>query len=209
MAWTTPRTWVVGEVVTAAQLNTHLRDNINNVSRIFYTNTSSVFIQNTTATTEIFGYTLPAGLLGLSGAIRVQCLSRIANSTGGGQTISFQLNFGGVGGWSTSMTKGTDTADSPHWWEFVLQNRGSASSQYLGGWMGPFTGGQAQTYGTDSSDLNNPQTRHFQNSGLAVNTAGAVSINAYVTLGTASSSFWFNKDVVLIELLPSPLLGPT
>lgn len=28
MAWTAPRTWVTGEVVTAAQLNTHLRDNL-------------------------------------------------------------------------------------------------------------------------------------------------------------------------------------
>lgn len=29
MAWTTPRTWVTGETVTAALLNTHLRDNFN------------------------------------------------------------------------------------------------------------------------------------------------------------------------------------
>lgn len=28
-AWTTPRTWVTGEVVTAAQMNTHVRDNLN------------------------------------------------------------------------------------------------------------------------------------------------------------------------------------
>tara|TARA_R110000824_G_scaffold3602_1_gene17057 strand:- start:481 stop:1323 length:843 start_codon:yes stop_codon:yes gene_type:complete len=29
MAWTTPRTWVSGELVTAALFNTHLRDNLN------------------------------------------------------------------------------------------------------------------------------------------------------------------------------------
>ena len=28
MAWTTPRTWVVGEIVTAAIQNTHVRDNL-------------------------------------------------------------------------------------------------------------------------------------------------------------------------------------
>lgn len=28
MAWTAPRTWVVGEILTAALLNTHLRDNL-------------------------------------------------------------------------------------------------------------------------------------------------------------------------------------
>jgi len=29
MAWTSPRTWVVGETVTAALMNTHVRDNLN------------------------------------------------------------------------------------------------------------------------------------------------------------------------------------
>jgi hypothetical protein len=28
MAWTTPRTWTTGEVVTAAMMNTHVRDNL-------------------------------------------------------------------------------------------------------------------------------------------------------------------------------------
>ncbi|NLX10436.1 MAG: hypothetical protein GXY36_12335 [Chloroflexi bacterium] len=29
MAWTVPRTWITGELITAAQLNAHLRDNLN------------------------------------------------------------------------------------------------------------------------------------------------------------------------------------
>jgi hypothetical protein len=29
MAWTTPKTWSVGELVTASDMNTHLRDNLN------------------------------------------------------------------------------------------------------------------------------------------------------------------------------------
>lgn len=29
MAWTTPRTWIPGELVTASMLNIHLRDNMN------------------------------------------------------------------------------------------------------------------------------------------------------------------------------------
>jgi hypothetical protein len=28
MAWTAPRTWVTGEIVTSSQLNTHVRDNL-------------------------------------------------------------------------------------------------------------------------------------------------------------------------------------
>lgn len=45
MAWTTPRTWVAGEIVTAALLNTHVRDNLLAVSGIWqgYTPTISGF----------------------------------------------------------------------------------------------------------------------------------------------------------------------
>ena len=32
MAWTTPRTWVTGETVTAAQMNAHIRDNFRETS---------------------------------------------------------------------------------------------------------------------------------------------------------------------------------
>jgi len=39
MAWTTPRTWVSGEVVTAALLNTHLRDNLNAIGNAWTTYT--------------------------------------------------------------------------------------------------------------------------------------------------------------------------
>lgn len=31
MAWTTPRTWVAGETVTAALMNTHVRDNLSTI----------------------------------------------------------------------------------------------------------------------------------------------------------------------------------
>jgi len=33
MAWTTPRTWVASETVTAAIMNTHIRDNLNALVR--------------------------------------------------------------------------------------------------------------------------------------------------------------------------------
>lgn len=38
MSWVTPRTWIAGEVLTAALLNTHLRDNLNAL-RISYATT--------------------------------------------------------------------------------------------------------------------------------------------------------------------------
>ena len=34
MAWTTPRTWVAGETVTASLMNTHVRDNLNAIAAV-------------------------------------------------------------------------------------------------------------------------------------------------------------------------------
>lgn len=42
MSWTTPRTWTVGEVLTAANLNTHLRDNLNQTAPALVTTKGDV-----------------------------------------------------------------------------------------------------------------------------------------------------------------------
>ena len=60
MAWTTPRTWVTGETVTAALMNTHIRDNLN----FLKTNPQSAFaaasadLTLTTTETDVTGATV-------------------------------------------------------------------------------------------------------------------------------------------------------
>jgi hypothetical protein len=47
MAWTTPRTWVSGEIVTAALMNTHVRDNLTYLKNVLSghaTDTQAVFL---------------------------------------------------------------------------------------------------------------------------------------------------------------------
>lgn len=46
MAWTTPRTWVPGELVTASMMNTHVRDNLN----FLYSSTATVLGDTTVGT---------------------------------------------------------------------------------------------------------------------------------------------------------------
>ncbi|CAB4190633.1 hypothetical protein UFOVP1196_80 [uncultured Caudovirales phage] len=41
MAWTTPRTWVSGELVTASMMNTHVRDNLNALTQATSTITTT------------------------------------------------------------------------------------------------------------------------------------------------------------------------
>lgn len=42
MAWTTPRTWVAGELVTASMMNTHVRDNMNFLKQYSWTVAATV-----------------------------------------------------------------------------------------------------------------------------------------------------------------------
>ena len=73
MAWTTPRTWVAGELLTAALLNTHLRDNIADVYATAALSDRKLVVDTTsrqnvgTAATDWMSYAMPAGLLATNG----------------------------------------------------------------------------------------------------------------------------------------------
>lgn len=40
MAWTTPKTWTVGELLTAANMNIHVRDNLNSLGHLLASKTA-------------------------------------------------------------------------------------------------------------------------------------------------------------------------
>ena len=82
MAWTTPRTWVALEGLTAALMNTHVRDNENALYNAFKV-TVRVYTANAT-------WTKPAGLIG----IRV----RVVGPGGGGGGCNVAATAGGGGG---------------------------------------------------------------------------------------------------------------
>jgi hypothetical protein len=52
MAWTTPRDWTAGELVTEAIMDTHIRDNLRSVMHVLAYKTSDEFVDSgTTGTT--------------------------------------------------------------------------------------------------------------------------------------------------------------
>ena len=80
MAWTTPRTWVTDEFVSAAMLNTHVRDNFNEVFRAVDRSNSIVDVTNTVSGLSLFdgathssltGWTIPANVMGAARGIRI------------------------------------------------------------------------------------------------------------------------------------------
>jgi hypothetical protein len=100
MAWTTPRTWVASELVTATLLNTHLRDNLNalkspptdraaELAGTFSTSSTS-FVSVTNAEVEITttGGKLMIGTVGTLGAntTLVAAISLLIDGTRHGNT---------------------------------------------------------------------------------------------------------------------------
>ena len=76
MGWTTPKTWSVGEVVTAANMNLHLRDNLNALYQVAKMKASNETVNNSTtlqnddhlvlAVNASTKYTLVAFLIGFA-----------------------------------------------------------------------------------------------------------------------------------------------
>lgn len=52
MSWTTPRTWVTGELVTAAIMNTHVRDNLAELGKILEHDSAFVAGVNTASSSS-------------------------------------------------------------------------------------------------------------------------------------------------------------
>jgi len=109
MAWTTPRTWTAGELVTATLLNTHLRDNLNalkalpaqgvNKTADTWTTSSTSFVSITGAEMEVTtaGGRLLIGVFGTFSAnttlvaavsLLIDGTTRIGSATDGLQRIN-------------------------------------------------------------------------------------------------------------------------
>lgn len=78
MAWTTPRTWVAGELVTATQMNTHLRDNLNVLKTSIDNNGNLSFPAATTINVSSSTNT----------AVPIQNVHKVDSSTGGALNLT-------------------------------------------------------------------------------------------------------------------------
>lgn len=90
MAWTDPRTWIVGEMVTANLLNTHLRDNLNSLRhvKIVTAATESVTSSTVLQDDDEFFFAMAAGDVWV-----VQMILRYDGVADGGSNLGgFKIN---------------------------------------------------------------------------------------------------------------------
>jgi hypothetical protein len=143
MAWTTPRTWVTGELVPASTMNTHVRDNVqylyDNSPRRVYT-APPVSFSNNTAENTLFQYTVPAGRMGTSLSLRFYGFLNVV--TDAARNVNTRLKFGGVTQIGSNI--GFAAASTNYTWFMVhIQNTAAAAQKITARWMSAHTAGGA------------------------------------------------------------------
>ena len=90
MAWTSPRTWVAGETVTAALLNAHLRDNLKSIGDPWTAYTPTMTWTGSSWTWTCVGRYIMVGKLVIFGA-RCTISGGSAGAPSGAHTISLPV----------------------------------------------------------------------------------------------------------------------
>jgi hypothetical protein len=126
MAWTAPKTWTVGEIATAANLNTHIRDNelwlgtrkgfrLRRVAAQSIPNTgtaTAISWDTEDSDTDAFGsvpgttYTVPTGLDGVYGVTMLG----ISSSSSLGTIAGIRITTAGGLNFDSGFTPGTGVA---------------------------------------------------------------------------------------------------
>jgi len=103
MAWTTPKTWASGYVVLAADLNTHLRDNLNVTAPAVLTTAGDIiYASGANTPARLAKSTTSTQYLANTGGSNIPAWDEVALATGVSGTLP--VDNGGTG--QTSLTTG-------------------------------------------------------------------------------------------------------
>jgi len=103
MAWTTPKTWASGYVVLAADLNTHLRDNLNVTAPAVMTTAGDIiYASGANTPARLAKSTTSTQYLANTGSSNIPAWNEVALATG----VSGTLPVGNGGTGQTSLTTG-------------------------------------------------------------------------------------------------------
>jgi hypothetical protein len=156
MAWTAPRTWVTGEIVSSSQMNTHVRDNFNAVmplgTYLWRPGTS------TTVETTLEGRFLECNGAAVSRAVYSSLFALTSTSFGGGDG-STTFNLPDLRGRAPVGQGGPGVLGSSE--GAALANRGMNHHHLTGYYPGGAGGPSGALQGTGNNALPQVKTSGF------------------------------------------------
>jgi len=198
MAWTTPRTWNVGELVTAAFLNTNIRDNTNALLHPIVLSGTTITIANSTAETSLGKVTVPANSMGANGLLDITYAGEYLATRAVGDTVRLRVNWGGtdIMGINPSdtitLTAGNLTHGLTAWVLNVrVINLGITSSQYAVAEFKYDTFGGSGGQTTLNTWL--PTTAQISHAKPTIDTTASRDFEVFATLNAASANLTFTR----------------
>lgn len=95
MPWTTPKTWATNDLVTAGDLNLHLRDNLNELKTpptSLYTNMAASYATTSTSFVDIDATNLNLTVSTAGGRLMVALLGTTSASAGSTMFVDFMID---------------------------------------------------------------------------------------------------------------------
>lgn len=209
MAWTSPATSVAGSVLTAAWLNTYVRDNANllktsinddgSLKTWLDKSTTEQDVNNTNVETSIYSYSVTAGILSTNRALNLRLTGSYLMNVAPGPTLAFKVKFGGTTVLNaSSITYGSQSASrAPFWLEVLINNNNSASSQRI---VGTLVAGLQQATGGFSATASGNFLSGFYDS-LAVDTSSAQTLQVTVQHSSSNSALSFKRYAAVTQLI--------
>lgn len=204
MAWTTPKTWTVGEVLTAANMNLHVRDNENflfTYGTAYDRASSEIAVVNTTSVTAVYSKSITGGDMSTNRMLRLLLFGDYLNNSGAGATLTISIEFDGINFHSDSVAIGTNTGRRAFRLEFEIGNLGATNSQFGGGevWLSQAGGATTGIGPIDAADaVGGPIAT---NGNHAIDTTVAKLLKVVVSHSVADANISFRRKYALLELL--------
>lgn len=173
----------------------------------------TIDVNNGTSYTDIYSFSVPAGIMSTNRMLRLTVYGDFLNNTGASALCTPEVRFGGSAVWkgSTAGYAIATSAGRRPWSLVAYIGNTTAASQVTGGYfaLGTATAGvtgigthpaAAWVAGTLAAD-GGAVTPLASGAASTVNTANAATIAAGVTLSVASTQLSFRKFYATLELL--------
>jgi hypothetical protein len=209
VSWTAPRTWVAGELATAALFNTHLRDNLNilktsinddgtlhSCARLLDKSTTEQDVANTAVETSVYSYSVAGGTLSTLNILRLVMTGYIDLSASSA-TLTLRVKYGTVTISSgalctTASTKGGVTVEA------IVSANGATNAQRSVVNIQSVADNATQTDGTSSSSNTKWSTAY---STLTEDSTAAKTIQITAQWGSAVATAHFKRWAAWTEVL--------
>ena len=107
MAWTAPKTWQADELLSAADYNTHLRDNLNALKNppgaAIVRDNESVYTTTSTSWVSVDATNLKATITTTGGDVDLYFQGVLSADSASSRHVWFDFRVDGVGGWAVNQ----------------------------------------------------------------------------------------------------------